>query len=247
MSTRVVKLSVINDLTCPNCAVGQYELFTAISHCTEELRLPLEFQLEFLPYRLISTSVLPLDYQPKITKADFFSNKFGAEKFAQFQESIDKWAKEKGVPISFRGVVSQSTRAHRLSRKAFLMGGMEMQLPVLMTIFRVHLEEGKDVADINVLADVAAELNLMTKDQAVAFLESNELEEEINNMCDDALAKGITGVPLILIDGRWGVSGGQSSEVFVQIFKKLANATPASPLPPFATPLAQPQASALVV
>jgi predicted DsbA family dithiol-disulfide isomerase len=48
-------------------------------------------------------------------------------------------------------------------------------------------------------------------------LESNELEEEINNMCDDALAKGITGVPLILIDGRWGVSGGQSSEVFVQV------------------------------
>lgn len=46
-----------------------------------------------------------------------------------------------------------------------MMGGMEMQLPVLMTIFRVHLEEGKDVADINVLADVAAELNLMTKDQ----------------------------------------------------------------------------------
>jgi hypothetical protein len=36
-------------------------------------------------------------------------------------------------------------------------------------------------------------------------------------MCDEARAKGITGVPLVVIDGKWAVSGGQSSEVFVQV------------------------------
>ncbi|KAJ7733425.1 thioredoxin-like protein [Mycena maculata] len=246
MAKRVVKLSIINDLICPNCAIGQHELFSAISYCKDDLKLPLEFQIEVLPFRLINTTVLPQDYQPKVEKREFFSKRFGGDKFAQLDESISKWAAEKGVPLSFNGVVSQSTRAHRLSRKAFLMGGSDMQLPCLQAIFRVHLQEGKDVGDINVLSDVAAEIGLMTKAEAIAFLQSDELEAEVNRMCDDVRAKGITGVPLTVIDGKWALSGGQSSEVFVQIFKKLAGLHAANTTPSLSR-LVPPVPSAVVV
>jgi len=222
MAKRVVKLSVINDLICPNCAIGQHELFSAISYCQDDLKLPLDFQLEILPFRLINVATLPQDYQPKVEKKVFFASRFGEDKFAQLEESVEKWGKEKGIPMTFRGVVSQSTLAHRLSRKAFHMGGMDLQLPYLLAIFRVHLQEGKDVGDVNVLSDVAAEVGIMSKSEALAFLKSKELEEEVNNMCDEARSKGVTGVPLTVIDGKWAVSGGQSSDVFVQIFKKLA-------------------------
>jgi len=222
MANRVVKLSILNDVVCPNCAVAQHELLDAINHCKDDLKLPLEFQIEFLPFRLINTTTLPQDYEPKVEKIEFFNKCFGVENFTKFRETIAKWATEKGVPLTFRGVVSQSTRAHRLSRKAYRMGGAQMQLPYLTAIFRVHLEEAKDIADIDVLSDVAAEIGMMTKAEAIAFLKSNELEDEVNNMCDEARAKGITGVPLVVIDGKWAVSGGQSSDVFVQIFKKLA-------------------------
>ncbi|KAJ7056639.1 thioredoxin-like protein [Mycena amicta] len=222
MEHRLVRLSVINDLICPNCAIGQHELFAALTYCKEELKLPLRFQIEFLPFRLISEATLPLDYEPKVEKSQFFTEILGGDKFDNLSDTIDKWAVEKGVPLSFRGVVSQSTRAHRLSRKAFLMGGMKLQLPYLITIFRVHLQEAKDISDIDVLSDVAAEVGIFTKPDAIAFLKSSELEDDVNNMCEMARAKGITGVPLIVIDGKWAVSGGQSSDVFVQIFKKLA-------------------------
>lgn len=36
-------------------------------------------------------------------------------------------------------------------------------------------------------------------------------------MSDDARSKGITGVPMTIIDGKWAVSGGQSSDVFIQV------------------------------
>lgn len=49
------------------------------------------------------------------------------------------------------------------------------------------------------------------------FLQSDELEKEVENMCDKARSIGITGVPLTIIDGRWAVSGGQSSDVYVQV------------------------------
>jgi hypothetical protein len=99
--------------------------------------------------------------------------------------------------------------------------------------------------------------------QAIAFLKSDELEDEVNSMCDEARAKGITGVPLVVIDGKWAVSGGQSSEVFVQvrpwfrlcqsaymsivqIFQKLAGVHAAN-VPPSFSRLVAPAAAPLTV
>jgi len=52
--------------------------------------------------------------------------------------------------------------------------------------------------------------------QAMAFFHTDELEAEVSKVADAARAKGITGVPITVIDGKWAVSGGQSSDVFVQ-------------------------------
>lgn len=53
--------------------------------------------------------------------------------------------------------------------------------------------------------------------QALRFLESDELEKEVNDMCTAARSKGITGVPITIIDSKWAVTGGQSADVYVQV------------------------------
>jgi len=235
MANRVVRVTVINDYTCANCYIGQHELMDAISYCKDTLKLALSFEVEHKPFRLISDAILPED-GPKVDKATFYKGRIGKDKFESVEKSIHKWAQEKGIPISFRGVMSQSTRAHRLTRKAYVMGGQTLQLPVLCGIFKANLEEGADIGDINVLAEVAENAGMMSKDEAVSFLKSDEMEQEINEMCEKARDMGIKGVPLTIIDGKWALSGGQSSDVFVQIFQKLAAAgccsAPSSLLPP---------------
>lgn len=62
--------------------------------------------------------------------------------------------------------MSQSTRAHRLTRKAYITGGQKLQLPVLCGIFKANLEDGKDIGDVNVLAEVAEKSGMMTKEEA---------------------------------------------------------------------------------
>lgn len=217
---RKVKLTVINDLICPNCCIGQHELLSALSHVQNVLHLNLMFEIEFLPYRLVSTSCLNED-MPKVDQATFFSKKLGEDNFKTLASAVEKWGEEKGIPLKFSGVMSQSTRGHRLSRKAYLLGGQSLQLPLICALFKVHLEEGKDIADFEVLADVAEKVGMMSRTEAIRFLKSDELEQEINDMIDEAKKKGITGVPLTVIDGKWAVEGGQSSEVFIQIFRKL--------------------------
>jgi predicted DsbA family dithiol-disulfide isomerase len=63
--------------------------------------------------------------------------------------------------------VSQSTKAHRLSRKAYLVGGQNKQLPFLCAVFRAYLEECKDVADLDVLSTIAEETEVMSKQEVV--------------------------------------------------------------------------------
>jgi len=223
MSTRVVRLTIITDFACANCCVGQHELLNAIAYCKDTLQLPLAFELEHLPFRLISSNILTED-TPKVDKSDFLQKHIGKERFTKLEAAISKWAEEKGIPISFRGVMSQTTRAHRLCQLAYRLCGQNLQIPLLCAVFKAHMEEGKDIADINVLADLAQNTGTMSRADAIAFLESDELVKEVNAMCDDARSKGITGVPMTIIDGKWAVSGGQSSDVFIQIFRKLAAA-----------------------
>jgi len=184
----------------------------------------------------MNTSILA-DDTPKVDKSDFLLKHIGKERFSKLQAAVSTWAEEKGIPISFRGVMSQTTRAHRLCQKAYKIGGQNLQIPLLCAVFKAHMEDAKDIADINVLAELAESTGTMSKAEAVAFLESDELEKEVNSMCDEARSKGITGVPMTIIDGKWAVSGGQSSDVFIQIFKKLAAAGVHSSPSPFSSPV----------
>ncbi|KAF8802442.1 thioredoxin-like protein [Phlegmacium glaucopus] len=233
--SRSVKLTVINDFVCPNCCIGQHELLNAITYCKENLHLPLNFEFVHMPFRLVSTNILSED-SPKVEKVDFYRKQLGEDGFTKMKDAITKWANENDVPIIFKGFISQTTRAHRLCQKAYQIGGQDLQIPLLRTIYKAHMEEGRDIAEIAVLADIAADAGTMSREEATAFLESDELVKEVDAMCDDARSKGITGVPVIIIDGKWAISGGQSSDVFIQIFKKLAAARGSASPPPLSGP-----------
>lgn len=137
-------------------------------------------------------------------------------------------------------MVSQTIRAHRLSRKAYLLGGQELQEKFLEIVLCAYFTEGKNIGDFNVLGDLAEEVGVMTKDkvcglvhskcrglhrhkcfqripQAIEFLTSNECQEEVESMAAEARKKGVTGVPFTIINGRWAVSGGQTAEVYGQV------------------------------
>ncbi|KAF8626395.1 hypothetical protein AX17_006562 [Amanita inopinata Kibby_2008] len=220
MATRVVKLTLITDFICANCCVTQHELLSAMSYCKDTLHLPLAFELEHLPFRLISPACL--SENAKVDKKAFLTQWIGKEQFAKIELAISKWSEEKGIPVKFHGVLSQSTRAHRLCQKAYRLGGQKLQTPILCGISKVYLEDAQDIGDNNVLADLAERVGMMTREQAIQFLESDELEKEVNDMCVAARSKGITGVPMTIIDGKWAITGSQSADVYVQIFKRLA-------------------------
>lgn len=70
----------------------------AIDYCKDVLKLNVAFEIEYLPFRLISTTCLP-ENAPKVEKSVFFSQKLGEANFKMVEAQIKKWAEEKGVPM----------------------------------------------------------------------------------------------------------------------------------------------------
>jgi predicted DsbA family dithiol-disulfide isomerase len=230
--SRTIKLIVVNDIVCPYCYMGHRELHDAIAAC-HQLQLPIDFEVEYIPFRLISSACLC--ESSKADKQQFYRQKLGDEKWETTKQVVQKWTAEKGVKLSFGGVISQTTSAHRLSRKAYKMEGQKLQLPLITALLKAFSEDEQDIGDLNVLAELAENVGMMTNEEAIRFLKTDELKDEVYELAEKVRSKGIKGIPITVIDCKWLVSGYQSAEMYVQIFKKLAAAGVSAPsqLPSF--------------
>lgn len=115
------------------------------------------------------------------------------------------------------GVMSSTVRAHRLIMKAHRLGGQRLQLPLLSAIFKAYTCDSKDIGSFDVLGDAAESAGVMSRQEAIEFLKGDELKEDVVKMAEAAKGNGVKGVPLVIIDGRWALSGGQRAEIFVQV------------------------------
>ena len=133
---------------------------------------------------------------------------------------LDKKGKTPDLDYDFDSVQHVNTvRAHELIHFAKVNG---RQLEAKERLLKAYFVEGQDLSDIEVLADLAAELGL---DRAAAV---HALEERVHH--DDVLADqqqaqayGIQGVPFFVIDGKYGVSGAQEAATFADVLTKITS------------------------
>ncbi|KAH9995684.1 thioredoxin-like protein [Russula compacta] len=228
MSKRVAKLIVISDFACPWCFVAHRELQAAIVQCSN---LPISFEVEYRPFLLHPSA--PTD---GVDKNEFVGRKIGREKWEACKQMATERGEAVGISFSFTGPVSSTILAHRLMTKAYEIGGPAAQSALFTPIFRAYYEDDLDIGDPDVLADVAEQAAVMSSAEALGFLNSDECLTKVNHQVAEARAKGVTGVPFTIIDGKWAVSGGQTTPVLVKIFSKLAE-TPASSPSQSSTPV----------
>jgi predicted DsbA family dithiol-disulfide isomerase len=72
------------------------------------------------------------------------------------------------------------------------------------------------------LARDAETSGIMSKEEALAFLKTNEFKSEVEAGIRKAQLRGISGVPFTILNGKLGISGAQETETFYEVFEKLA-------------------------
>ena len=106
---------------------------------------------------------------------------------------------------------SNTFNAHRLLHLALKRGAQGQLKERLLS---AYFTEGLPIGDRETLLRLATEAGL-DADEAQATLASDDYAEEVRADEERAAAFGITGVPFVVIDERYGVSGAQPTEVFL--------------------------------
>lgn len=111
--------------------------------------------------------------------------------------------------------------AHRLLHLAEAHGHGAAAMERLM---KAYLEEGVLVSDADALVQLGTSIGLSECD--VRFmLAGDDYLEAVQEDLAEAQRLGISGVPFFVFEGRYGVSGAQPSEAFLQVLNKVHEKT----------------------
>ena len=128
-------------------------------------------------------------------------------------------ARTAGLEYDYDSLQHTNTlKAHELLHYAKERG---LQLEMNERLLSAYFVEGRHVGRVEDLADLAAEVGL-DRDDVVRSLEAGEYSDAVRVDMVQARQYGINGVPFFVIDGRYGISGAQPPEVFVEVLSRAA-------------------------
>jgi predicted DsbA family dithiol-disulfide isomerase len=120
-------------------------------------------------------------------------------------------ARDLELPFGDRKMTYNSRRAQELGKWAEQMGKGDAFHDA---VFRAYFAEGRNIADINILADVATSVGLDAKN-AHDMLATRRFKEAVDTDWARAFESGVTAVPTFFINGQ--------TLVGAQPFNALAN------------------------
>jgi len=200
-------IEIVSDIICPWCYIGQRRLERALTH--ERTPAP---ELVWRAFQL--NPDMPPDGVPRQA---YLAAKFGGTFHAsRIYQAIGEAGEAEGIRFAFERIerTPNSLNAHRLKRFARRHG---IEPDVTDRLFRAYFEEARDIGLAGVLADIAAEAGL-DRGAAQQYLGSDE--DRIAVLSEDigARRQGINGVPCVVIDGKYALSGAQEPEFFLPLF-----------------------------
>jgi predicted DsbA family dithiol-disulfide isomerase len=210
-----IRIDVVSDIVCPWCYIGKRRLENAVA----QLKSEYDVVIEYHPFELNPS--LPQSGTPA---KEYLVEKFGGEdRYEQVTGRVAQVAAQDGLLFDFeKQSVSPNTRkAHVL---VSLAAKHRLQQRLVEAFFKAYFTDGTDLSDNNNLIAIAKEVGLPENEIVTALndetaLASIELEEK------EMQKLGISGVPFYIINKKFGVSGAQPAEQFVQILKEASSNT----------------------
>ncbi len=204
-----MQIDFISDTVCPWCFIGKRRLARAIA-----MRPAISFDVRYRPYRLDPS--LP---RGGMDRAAYMAAKFGKNGgVEEAQKVIAAEGAKEGIEFDFAAIrrAPNTLDSHRLIRWAALTGAQD---EVVERLFAAYFENGEDIGDIRVLADIA-DVSGMDGAQVADMLESDQDLALVER--EDQLARemGVTGVPAMIFANKVAVSGAREPQVLTMVIDK---------------------------
>ena len=206
----MIRLDIFSDPICPWCYIGKAHLDRAL-----EARADHPFKIEWHPFQL--NPDMP---DGGMDRATYLEAKFGGKAQAvQIYARVEEAARAAGLVIDFGNIprIPNTLDAHRLIHWAGLEGRQTLMKSALM---RAYWRDGRDIGDVQTLADIAGEVGL---DRAVMarLLASDADREAISARDAHARERGVNAVPTFVIANQYVLSGAQTPALWGQVIAEL--------------------------
>jgi predicted DsbA family dithiol-disulfide isomerase len=214
-STAPLTVEVWSDVVCPWCYIGKRRLEAAL----DRLALP-QVRVVWRSFQLDPSAPRPGEPGHGQDVAEHLGEKYGGGREAGLRMSaqMTEVAAAEGLVFRLEDAGRGSTvDAHRLLHLAAdveAQGAPGLQDAVKERLLRAYFTEGADVSDPRVLRRLAVEAGLPAV-RVDEVLGSDEYAPDVLADQAQARAYGASGVPFTVVDGRYGISGAQPVEVFV--------------------------------
>lgn len=211
---RSLQLDLYADLVCPWCWIGDRRLFRAID-AIRATDPDVEIDVTWHPFQLDPT--VPADGRPW---SEVVENKFGGmERAREMFAHVANAGASDGIPFQFDRIATapNTVRGHGLVLHAQRSGGSPWAM--IEALFSAYFEHGQDIGNIDTLVRIATEAGLDGVD-ARAAIDSGRFDVDVMQSQREAARLGIRGVPFVVLDGRYGISGAQPDDVFEQAIRR---------------------------
>ena len=196
---------------CPFCYIGKRRFEHALEQFADKNQVQMEWKsFQLNPYMKTDPAININQYLAEVKG-------WTLDHARQMNDHVTEMAAQVGLAYDFdKAVVANSFNAHRFSHlaKKHSLGDAAEE-----ALFNAYFTEGKNIDDQDTLVQLAVSIGLDTEELRQA-LQSDAFAEDVKQDIDEAQRLGIQGVPFFVLNNKYGISGAQSSEVFLQALEQ---------------------------
>ncbi|MGQ4732539.1 DsbA family oxidoreductase [Streptomyces sp. Ju416(a)] len=217
-----MRVEIWSDIACPWCYIGKARFekgLAEFAHRDEVEVVHRSFELD--PSRAKGDTALVID---------MLAEKYGRsrEEAVAMEANVAANAQSEGLGYRTEGRDHGNTfDIHRLLHLAKARGRQD---ELLTLAYRANFAEERSVFDDEVLVALAEEAGLDADEARAVLADPEAYADDVRTDEREAAELGANAVPFFVLDRRYGISGGQPSEVFVQALEQAWKDRPATAL-----------------
>lgn len=206
-----MKVHIFSDVRCPFCFVGKRKFEKALESFDQKE----DIEVVWHSFQLDPSLKTQVDIDPM----EFFSQHKGVtlEQARMMHGHAEAAGKEVGIDFNFaEQKIANSFRAHLLIQLAKTKGkGNEIE----EALFQAQFLKSKNIDSTEDLVEIGTSVGLEEKEIRDALV-SDDMAYKVKQ--DEQLAQraGVRAVPFFVFNDKYGVSGAQSPETFLEVLEK---------------------------